>query len=75
VSELQKLAVKSVGAKACSSMVKLAEGGFKKVFRLCMENGSVVIARIPNLNAGSPHMTIALEVATMEFVWLHVALH
>lgn len=39
VSELQKLAVKSVGAKACSSMIKLAEGGFNEVFPLCMDNG------------------------------------
>ncbi|RYP57608.1 hypothetical protein DL769_009386 [Monosporascus sp. CRB-8-3] len=66
--ELQKVAAKSVGAEKCSSMVKLAEGGFNKVFRLVLDDGSAVIARIPNPNAGSPRWTTASEVATMDFV-------
>ncbi|KAI2606604.1 kinase-like domain-containing protein [Hypoxylon sp. NC1633] len=65
--ELQKVAAKSVGAESCTSMIKLAEGGFNKVFRLVMDNGSAVIARIPNPNSNSPRLTIASEVATMDF--------
>jgi hypothetical protein len=49
-------------------MVKLAEGGYNKVFRLSMNDGKIVIARIPNPNAGPAFFTTASEVATMEFV-------
>ncbi|KAH0841197.1 hypothetical protein FOPE_06512 [Fonsecaea pedrosoi] len=67
VPELQRLAAKSVEAQACVSMIKLAEGGFNKVFRLVMDDDSVVIARIPNPNAGPSFKTTASEVATMDF--------
>ncbi|KAI0104819.1 kinase-like domain-containing protein [Nemania sp. FL0031] len=67
VQELQAAAAKSVGAEKCVDMIKLAEGGFNKVFRLVMENGKAVIARIPNPNTGSPRWTTASEVATMDF--------
>jgi len=49
-------------------MIKLAEGGYNKVFRLVMNDGKAVIARLPNPNAGPPFYTTASEVATMEFV-------
>ncbi|OBT78357.1 hypothetical protein VF21_02169 [Pseudogymnoascus sp. 05NY08] len=52
VEELKRVAAESIGAKTCVSMVKLAEGGYNKVFRLIMDNGSVAIARIPCPNAG-----------------------
>lgn len=68
VHELHRIAAESVGAKSCISMAKLPEGGYNKVFRLVMENGSVAIARIPNPNAGPACKTTASEVATMEFV-------
>ena len=68
VQELQRIAAESVGAQSCESIVKLAEGGYNKVFRLVMNNGSVVIARLPNPNAGPAHKTTASEVATMDFV-------
>ncbi|KAI0509745.1 hypothetical protein F5B22DRAFT_648767 [Xylaria bambusicola] len=48
-------------------MVKLAEGGFNKVFRLVMDNGSAVIARIPMPNTGSSRWSTASEVVTMNF--------
>ena len=69
VPELQHVAAESVGARACVSMTKLAEGSFNKIFRLIMDNGKVAIARIPNPNAGPEYYTIASEVATMDFVW------
>ncbi|OAL34317.1 adenosinetriphosphatase [Fonsecaea nubica] len=67
VPELQRLAAKSVGAQACVSMVKLAEGGFNRVFRLVMDDESVVIARIPYPIAGLAFRSTASEVATMDF--------
>jgi len=70
VQELQRVAAESVGAQSCVSITKLAEGGYNKVFRLVMDNGSVAIARIPNPHAGPAYRTTASEVATMDFVRL-----
>ncbi|CZS93857.1 probable FMP29 Found in Mitochondrial Proteome [Rhynchosporium graminicola] len=67
VQELQRIAVESIGAQSCVSITKLAEGGYNKVFRLVMDNGSVAIARLPNPNAGPAQKTTASEVATMDF--------
>lgn len=68
VAELQGLAAKTIGADSCVSIIKLAEGGYNKVFRLIMDDGRTVLARIPNPNSGPPFHTTASEVATMEFV-------
>ncbi|KAI0455947.1 hypothetical protein F5B21DRAFT_470237, partial [Xylaria acuta] len=68
VHELQAVAAKSTRAEKCVSMVKLAECGFNKVFRLVVNDGSAVIARIPNLNIGSSRWTTVSEVATMAFI-------
>ncbi|TVY81629.1 Altered inheritance of mitochondria protein, partial [Lachnellula suecica] len=67
VQELQRIAAESVGAQCCVSITKLAEGGYNKVFRLVMDNGSVAIARLPNPNAGPAQKATASEVATMDF--------
>ncbi|KAL1965694.1 hypothetical protein VTN77DRAFT_5194 [Rasamsonia byssochlamydoides] len=48
--------------------MKLTEGEIIKCFRLVMNDGQTVIARIPNPNAGPPSYTTASEVATMELV-------
>lgn len=68
VPEIKNIAARSIGAQTCNSMTKFAEGGFNKVFRLVMNDGSVVIARIPDQRARPPFRTIASEVATMDFV-------
>lgn len=68
VGQLQNLAAQAVGSNSCSSIIKLAEGRFNKVFRLLMNDGKTVLARIPNPNAGPAFYTTASEVATMEFV-------
>ncbi|KAJ5156966.1 uncharacterized protein N7482_008066 [Penicillium canariense] len=68
VAELQALAAKAIGSDGCVSIIKLAEGGYNKVFRLIMTDGKTVLARIPNPNAGPRFYTTASEVATMEFV-------
>lgn len=68
VAELQIVAAQAIGSGNCVSMMKLAEGGYNKVFRLLMDDGKQVLARIPNPNAGPPFYTTASEVATMQFV-------
>lgn len=75
VPGLKRLAAEACGAQLCTSIVKLAEGGFNKVFRLSMDNASVVIARIPNPNISPASKVIASEVATMDFVRLSTLLH
>lgn len=47
VEELKRIAAESIGAKTCVPMIKLAEGGYNKVFRLVMDNGSVAVADNP----------------------------
>lgn len=68
IGELQRVAARTVNANACLDMQKCGEGGYNKVFRLTMDNGVAVIARIPNPNAGPVGYTTASEVATMDFV-------
>lgn len=68
IAGLKSLAAKARGAQSCTGMVKLAEGGFNKVFRLSMDNGAVVIARISTPVVGPISKVLASEVATMDFV-------
>jgi hypothetical protein len=75
IAALQTIAAASVGARDCISMVKLAEGGFNKIFRLVMNDGRTVIARVPNPNTGSLFHTVASEVATMDFVGVPTTMH
>ncbi|KAF2476201.1 kinase-like protein [Lindgomyces ingoldianus] len=67
IAELQKVAVDIAGSQKCVSMNKIGEGNFNKVFRLQMDDGSVLMARIPHPNSGPPKYTTASEVATMDF--------
>ncbi|KAF2433867.1 phosphotransferase family protein [Tothia fuscella] len=67
VAELQKVAMGIAGSQKCVSMSKIGEGNFNKVFRLQMDDGSILMARIPHPNAGPPKYTTASEVATMDF--------
>ena len=68
IQELQRVAARSVEANACLGIKKCGEGSYNKVFRLTMDNGMAVIARVPNPNAGPAGFTTASEVATMDFV-------
>ncbi|RMZ81401.1 hypothetical protein DV738_g2281, partial [Chaetothyriales sp. CBS 135597] len=56
-----------MGARRCTSLEKIGEGNFNKAYRLVMDDGRSVIAKIPHPNAGPPTLTTASEVATMEF--------
>lgn len=71
VPGLKSVATKATGAKSCISITKFAEGAFNKLFRLVMDDGSAVFARIPMPVAGPLYQTVASEVATMDYVSLH----
>ncbi|KAK8217850.1 kinase-like domain-containing protein [Phyllosticta capitalensis] len=66
VPELQKAAAKKVGAEKCVSISKLAEGGSNRVFRLAMDNGASVIARIPRPVSQAQSRMMASEVAAID---------
>ncbi|KAL2063111.1 hypothetical protein VTL71DRAFT_6183 [Oculimacula yallundae] len=67
VNELARLAADAVGAKVCVSVQKYPDGMYNKAMLLTMDNGTQVVAKVPNPNAGKPHFTTASEVATMDF--------
>ncbi|PVH69760.1 hypothetical protein DL98DRAFT_438347 [Cadophora sp. DSE1049] len=68
VNELARIAVEAVGAKSCVSVEKYPDSMYNKAMLLTMDNGTRVVAKVPNPNAGKPHFTTASEVATMDFV-------
>jgi hypothetical protein len=49
-------------------MMKYREGLYNTTFLLTFNNGSEVVAKLPNPNAGPKVLTIASEVATMDYV-------
>ncbi|KAH7402342.1 kinase-like domain-containing protein [Phaeosphaeria sp. MPI-PUGE-AT-0046c] len=67
VSGLQQAACQAVGANKCMSFEKIGEGNYNKAYRLEMEDGQKIIAKVPHPNAGPRVLTTASEVATMEF--------
>lgn len=66
--ELGKVAAKAVESHSCAKIEKHADGMCNKVFTLTMNDGKVVVAKIPQPHAGPPHYITASEVATMEYV-------
>lgn len=63
-----------MGAKICVGIEKFPDGMYNKAMLLTMDNGTQVVAKVPNPNAGKPHFTTASEVATMDFVSFNVCL-
>jgi hypothetical protein len=68
VNELARCAADAIGANTCVNIEKYPEGMYNKSMLLTMDNGSQVVVKVPNPNAGIPHFTTASEVATMDFV-------
>ncbi|GKZ23147.1 hypothetical protein AbraIFM66951_002084 [Aspergillus brasiliensis] len=70
MSELIKCAAESVGSSydQCVNVERLPDGMFNKAFLFTMQDGTQVVGKVPNPNAGRPHYTTASEVATMDFV-------
>ncbi|KAL1854995.1 hypothetical protein Plec18170_004407 [Paecilomyces lecythidis] len=73
IDALRRVAAAAVNRDRCTSIIKLAEGGFNKIFLLRMDDGYEVVTRIPTPIAGPPHYTTASEVATLRF--LRTVLH
>lgn len=67
VQGLQEIASRTLSSR-CVELKKLPEGLHNKVFSLRMENGTEILARIPNPNAGPSYYVVASEVATLDFV-------
>ncbi|PWY70131.1 phosphotransferase enzyme family protein [Aspergillus eucalypticola CBS 122712] len=67
MNSLAQIAAESVGATHCTSIQKYPDGMFNKTFLMSMDNGHEVVAKVPNMNAGIPHLTTASEFATMDF--------
>ncbi|KAJ4983835.1 hypothetical protein SVAN01_10698 [Stagonosporopsis vannaccii] len=67
VPGLQQAACQAIGTNKCTSLKKIGEGNLNKAYRLEMEDGQKVIAKIPHPNAGPTVLTTSSEVATMEF--------
>ncbi|KAF2685338.1 hypothetical protein K458DRAFT_403544 [Lentithecium fluviatile CBS 122367] len=65
---LARCGANAIGAESCVSIEKYPDGMFNKTMFLTMNNGSEVVVKVPNPNAGLLHFTTASEVATMEFV-------
>jgi hypothetical protein len=65
---LQDAACRATGTSKCLSLSKIGEGNYNKAYRLEMEDGRCVIAKVPHPNAGPKGLTTASEVATMDFV-------
>ena len=74
VLNLQEAACEAVGASQCLSLEKIGEGNSNKAYRLTLDNGRKVIAKIPHPNAGPRQLTTASEVATMEYARTILAL-
>lgn len=74
VEALASIAADALGSSRCVSAEKLPDGNHNKALLLTMDNGMQAVAKIPNPNAGRPHLTIASEVATMDFVCISESL-
>ena len=70
VNELARRAAEAVGARLCVRVEKYPDGMYNKSMLFTMDDDSQVVAKVPNPNAGMPHLTTASEVATMDFVRL-----
>lgn len=70
MNELVKCATESVGLTfaQCIRVEKFPDGMFNKTFLFTMHDGTQVVGKVTNPNAGRAHYTIASEVATMDFV-------
>ncbi|KAJ9310606.1 hypothetical protein DTO271D3_9128 [Paecilomyces variotii] len=69
MNELVKRTAESVGLTSaqCARVEKFPDGMFNKTFLFTMHDGTQVVGKVPNPNAGRAHYTTASEVATMDF--------
>ena len=63
VNELARIAAEAVGAKSYVSVKKYPNSMYNKAMFFTMGNRTLVVAKVPNPNAGKLHFTTASEVA------------
>ena len=70
MNELAKRAAESTGftLTQCARIEKFPDGMFNKTFLFTMQDGTQVVGKVPNPNAGRAHYTTASQVATVDFV-------
>lgn len=68
VNELARCATEAIGARSCVSVEKYPDGMYNKSMLLTMDDGSQVVAKVPNPNAGVPHFTTASEAKLRQWV-------
>jgi hypothetical protein len=61
----------SIGSTDVTSLLKIAEGGFNRIFQATCSDGRQVLARLPYPSTAPKHYTVASEVATMEYLQLN----
>ncbi|EEP82161.1 predicted protein [Uncinocarpus reesii 1704] len=71
IDALKAIAARCVDRQSVSSMKKLAEGGFNRVFVLTMNDGFEVIVKIPYLLTVPRKLTTESKVATMDYLRLN----
>lgn len=74
MNELSKIAANAMGFPFCTKVERYSDGMYNKSFLFTMQDGSQVVGKIPNPNAGRPYFTTASEVATMDFVRRSISL-
>lgn len=70
MNKLAQIAASSVNSRSCVEVEKYPDGQYTKAFLMTMDDGTQVVAKVPNPNAGQSQLTTASEVATMESVRL-----
>jgi hypothetical protein len=68
IAGLKQVVSEAASGAKVTGIEKIAEGGFNKVLRAFLENGSTVIARIPMPLVEAPQLVVASEVATMKLL-------
>lgn len=64
---LLNVAIKSSHGASRVVRCKKKEGNFDRAFIMKLDNGAKVVARLPNGFAGHPRLTLASEVATLQY--------
>lgn len=68
MQKLVKIAASALSSKLCVKVEKYINGIYNKAFFLIINNGKKAMAKIPNSNIRQLYLTIASEIATMNFI-------
>ncbi|KAL1757085.1 kinase-like domain-containing protein [Schizophyllum commune] len=68
VEALLDITTRAADAKQCTSLKKISEGTFNRVFGLQFDNGKEYIVKVPFPITGPKHFCTASEVATLDYI-------